>query len=449
MTEADPTTRLSAAELRRHVLLAVAIAVIGLIVTAGLGLTRQANNAAGAGPDILAPIPAQGRRLVAVAAASGDLDPAGRGDTGSTITPAAASTTSSVSSVPATTPVSARSDAVGSAPGPSAPAAATGASAGSSSAPSSGTSADSSGTATSSVANSVAGGPGARGSGPGDGVFLDSGAAVAAKVSNVPAAPAFDQALVELSAAQRVTDQQAHADLATHANTDQEQARRVRDQAKAAARIRTEQSRLADEQQQAEAAAALLKVQQAALAAGQLPTDSAAFRLPDGTLVRPRADGSWPPSVLAALNRSAGTSGATGRTVTPIARGSYLLSARFGAVGIWATYHTGVDFGASIATPIRAAADGVVVAPVAGDWAGTHAIVAHSDGYTLYAHMLATTVQPGQSVKAGDVLGYVGMTGRASGPHLHFEYYPRGADLRTPYSARDPLVWLAARGVTP
>ncbi|WP_194793161.1 M23 family metallopeptidase [Raineyella fluvialis] len=137
---------------------------------------------------------------------------------------------------------------------------------------------------------------------------------------------------------------------------------------------------------------------------------------------------------------------AIGKAVTPIAPGSYSLGSRWGAVGIWATYHTGQDFVAPIGTPIRAAADGVVLSPIAGAWAGTHVIIAHSDGSTLYAHMLATTVTPGQTVHAGDVIGFVGLTGRTTGAHLHFEFYPKGSSLATPYSATDPLLWLASRG---
>ncbi len=428
MAEGHRTTRLSAEEVRRNALMAVAIAVIGLLIAAGLGLTRLANDAAGAVPDVLASAPARSQHLVAVAASPSTLDPAGRA------APAAAGATAAP-----TTPAGT----------PSAKAASTGSGGTSSSAPTS--------PATTSAITSSTGGAstpsgasaGARGTEPGDGAFLDSGAAVAAEVTNGPAAPTFDQALVELSAQERASDQQVRADQADQANTAQEQARRVIDQAKAAKGILAEQGRLTDEKQQAEAAAALLKAQQDALAAGQLSTDSAGIRLPDGTLVRPQADGTWPPSVLARLVRLARASGANGRTVVPLARGSYVVGARFGAVGTWATYHTGLDLSAPIGTPIRAAADGVVVAPVAGDWAGTHVIIAHSDGYTLYAHMLATSVKPGQAVKAGDVIGFVGITGRSFGPHLHFEYYPRSADLTTPYSARDPLVWLASRGVTP
>ncbi len=153
-------------------------------------------------------------------------------------------------------------------------------------------------------------------------------------------------------------------------------------------------------------------------------------------------------AVDAQRSGSTGTSGSSS-AVSPIAPGAYRLTSRFGALGLWSRYHTGVDLGARLGTPVRAAAAGVVQTPVAGGWAGTHVIIDHGDGSTLSAHLGAATVTPGQQVRAGDVIGYVGMTGRTFGPHLHFEYYPRGRDLQTPYSATDPLVWLSTKGVRP
>lgn len=132
---------------------------------------------------------------------------------------------------------------------------------------------------------------------------------------------------------------------------------------------------------------------------------------------------------------------------TPLARGSYSLGARWGAVGAWSRYHTGQDLSAPVGTPIYAAAPGVVSPSNAGGWAGNHVIIKHSDGSTLYAHMASTAVKPGQEVKAGDLIGYVGMTGRTFGPHLHFEYYPNGANISDPYTTKDPYAWLAAKGV--
>lgn len=131
----------------------------------------------------------------------------------------------------------------------------------------------------------------------------------------------------------------------------------------------------------------------------------------------------------------------------PMAKDSYSLGARWGAVGAWSRYHTGQDLTAPVGTPIYAVAPGVVGASNAGGWAGVNATIHHTDGVSLYAHMASMTVNPGQKVGAGDLIGYVGMTGRTFGPHLHFEYYPNGASTSDPYSTGDPSAWLLTKGV--
>ncbi len=86
--------------------------------------------------------------------------------------------------------------------------------------------------------------------------------------------------------------------------------------------------------------------------------------------------------------------------------------------------HTGIDFGAPYGTPIRAAGTGKL--EVAGRF-GAYGIavkIQHSGKYeTLYAHMsrLADGIRPGGNVRQGQVIGYVGSTGRSTGPHLHYE----------------------------
>ena len=89
-------------------------------------------------------------------------------------------------------------------------------------------------------------------------------------------------------------------------------------------------------------------------------------------------------------------------------------------------YHQGIDIGASVGTPIVAASSGTVSYAVAGGWNygyGTHVIISGNNGYqTLYAHMSGLNVSSGQSVVAGStVVGWVGLTGRTTGAHLHFE----------------------------
>ena len=86
--------------------------------------------------------------------------------------------------------------------------------------------------------------------------------------------------------------------------------------------------------------------------------------------------------------------------------------------------HTGVDFAVPRGTPIRAAGSGVVEF---AKWRGAYGravILKHSKGYsTLYAHMhrFASGLRRGQRVRQGQVIGYVGTTGRSTGPHLHYE----------------------------
>ncbi|MDQ5954646.1 MAG: hypothetical protein QG583_574 [Patescibacteria group bacterium] len=94
--------------------------------------------------------------------------------------------------------------------------------------------------------------------------------------------------------------------------------------------------------------------------------------------------------------------------------------------------HKGVDFAAPTGTPILAAASGKVLKAAMG-WNGAFGnmvIVQHSNGtLTLYAHMSKIATSTGSQVTQGQVIGYVGNTGRSTGPHLHFEV--RGA--RNPF----------------
>ncbi len=90
----------------------------------------------------------------------------------------------------------------------------------------------------------------------------------------------------------------------------------------------------------------------------------------------------------------------------------------------------GVDLAAARGTPIRAAADGtVIISRNNGGWNGgygNYVVITHDNGtQTLYSHMSRSIVSPGQSVLAGQTIGYVGATGLSTGPHLHFEV--RGA----------------------
>jgi murein DD-endopeptidase MepM/ murein hydrolase activator NlpD len=103
--------------------------------------------------------------------------------------------------------------------------------------------------------------------------------------------------------------------------------------------------------------------------------------------------------------------------------------------------HTGVDMGAPSGTPIRVTAAGVVVANSSGGPYGNHTLVSHGNGlFSMYAHQSRFGAAEGQSVKAGQVIGYVGSTGYSTGPHLHFEIHVGG----TPY---DPMGWFGGEKV--
>jgi len=86
------------------------------------------------------------------------------------------------------------------------------------------------------------------------------------------------------------------------------------------------------------------------------------------------------------------------------------------------SFHAGLDIAAPIGTPVRAAADGVVA--LKHDMmvmTGNTVVLNHGYGLqTVYIHMNKINVADGQQVKQGDTIGEIGMTGRASGPHLHF-----------------------------
>jgi murein DD-endopeptidase MepM/ murein hydrolase activator NlpD len=145
--------------------------------------------------------------------------------------------------------------------------------------------------------------------------------------------------------------------------------------------------------------------------------------------------------------RLSSISASGGRAVSPVP--GAVIGAHFGQYGIWARYHTGLDFRAAYGTPIRAVKSGVVLfAGNTGDWAGNHVAIRHADGRTtMSSHMSSMAVGSGQTVQAGQVIGYVGQTGRAFGAHLHFELYPVGVRYGDVYKAIDPQPWLAANGV--
>jgi murein DD-endopeptidase MepM/ murein hydrolase activator NlpD len=92
-----------------------------------------------------------------------------------------------------------------------------------------------------------------------------------------------------------------------------------------------------------------------------------------------------------------------------------------------ADFHPGLDISAEKGTPIHATASGTVeLAAPSGDY-GNLVVIDHGFGLvTRYGHMSKFAVWQGQEVKRGDIIGYVGSTGRATGPHLHYEVLANG-----------------------
>jgi murein DD-endopeptidase MepM/ murein hydrolase activator NlpD len=85
-------------------------------------------------------------------------------------------------------------------------------------------------------------------------------------------------------------------------------------------------------------------------------------------------------------------------------------------------FHSGMDIDAPYGTPIRAAADGNVAEAAMAAGYGREIVLNHGhDVSTIYGHLSAMSVTPGQHVSRGQVIGYVGQSGRATGPHLHYE----------------------------
>jgi murein DD-endopeptidase MepM/ murein hydrolase activator NlpD len=89
--------------------------------------------------------------------------------------------------------------------------------------------------------------------------------------------------------------------------------------------------------------------------------------------------------------------------------------------------HRGVDYAADRGTPVMAAGDGKVIKAAYDKYNGHHVFIQHGEKYvTKYLHFTKRKVKKGQTVKQGQVIGTVGSTGLASGPHLHYEFLVHG-----------------------
>lgn len=137
-----------------------------------------------------------------------------------------------------------------------------------------------------------------------------------------------------------------------------------------------------------------------------------------------------PDGVISSSKTAVASISSNNQTVTA---GFYLRPIKGGVKSQGIHGHNGVDLAAPVGTPIMAAASGKVIVSRTGGYNGgygTYVVVSHSNGtQTLYAHMSKNNVEVGQTVTQGQVIGAIGMTGKTTGPHVHFEI--RGA--RNPF----------------
>jgi murein DD-endopeptidase MepM/ murein hydrolase activator NlpD len=128
-----------------------------------------------------------------------------------------------------------------------------------------------------------------------------------------------------------------------------------------------------------------------------------------------------------------------------------MLQSRYGGrvdpfSGEGGTMHTGVDIKASTGTPVRAAADGVVVHAERFGGYGRLVVIDHGDRVsTYYAHLSRFNVRPGQEIRRGEYVGAVGSSGRATAPHLHYEVRIGGTAVNPSRFLRNATVQVAQK----
>jgi murein DD-endopeptidase MepM/ murein hydrolase activator NlpD len=97
--------------------------------------------------------------------------------------------------------------------------------------------------------------------------------------------------------------------------------------------------------------------------------------------------------------------------------------------------HAGLDFAAPQGTPIYATANGrIKTSGYSSGGYGNHVVIDHGYGYeTLYGHMVRVKARAGQQVTRGEIIGYVGTTGKSTGPHCHYEVHKNGNKIDPVY----------------
>lgn len=104
------------------------------------------------------------------------------------------------------------------------------------------------------------------------------------------------------------------------------------------------------------------------------------------------------------------------------------------------SFHNGIDIAADAGTSVSAVADGIVEKSTYNQYSGNFIVIRHDDEYTSsYAHLAESRVSMGDTVSNGDIIGLVGSTGAATGPHLHMEIRKNGEPV-------DPLAMIPKEG---
>ncbi|HYP45962.1 MAG TPA: peptidoglycan DD-metalloendopeptidase family protein [Propionibacteriaceae bacterium] len=269
-------------------------------------------------------------------------------------------------------------------------------------------------------------------------------------------------AVVKERAAQRAEDLSATAEDATRLARRAGSSLRAQDLAAADRSARENAVRIATERRRraiaARVAAEVARRQAAAAAAAAAAADRAAAARAEaefddeggsdgGASDRDQPDSGGDSSDSDTGDGNDNPRSTTGSSASPVP--GAVIGSPFGATGLWSRYHTGLDLRAAHGTPVRAVTSGLVrYAGNSGSWAGLHVAIGHAHGMTtMSSHLSSVSVRSGQRVRAGQVIGRVGSTGRAFGAHLHFEVYPRGVRYGDVYRAINPVPWLQANGV--
>ncbi len=122
----------------------------------------------------------------------------------------------------------------------------------------------------------------------------------------------------------------------------------------------------------------------------------------------------------------------------------YQITATFGEYGLWANYHTGLDFNGNTGDPIHAIANGTVTSTGYDGSYGNKTVVTLDDGTEIwYCHQTSIYVSVGERVNGGETIGTVGATGNVTGSHLHLEVRPGGG------GPVDPFPEFVAHGIVP